>query len=84
MEGLIAMPRGASAVNSYRRYYSGTTVGNSKIVTGTFVAQGEVGGIKIVKMKDQPQIFDGGCSVVNLKYEIDLKRVVSIFCNGSA
>jgi hypothetical protein len=31
-----------------------------------------------------PQIFDGGCAVVNLVYSVEKQRIVSIKCNGYA
>lgn len=31
-----------------------------------------------------PSLFDGGCSVVNMLYDVDADRLVSIACNGVA
>lgn len=42
------------------------------------------GGIRIVQRKDVPRIFDGGCNVIRLKYNVNERRVVSIFCGGSS
>ncbi len=41
-------------------------------------------GIHIVAETGFPLIMDGGCSVVNLTYDVDTSRIVAIQCNGYA
>jgi hypothetical protein len=38
-----------------------------------WVSQGEV-----------PQVLDGGCAVINLRYHVTSKTLVSVSCNGDA
>ncbi len=42
-------------------------------------------GIYIVSSKREfPTIFDGGCSVMHVVYDVEAGRVVSLQCNGIA
>ena len=68
---------------SYHRYYAGRVEGKSYIVTGVFVNSHEAG-VTIVLYEQLPLIFDGGCDVITVKYNLVEKRVVSMRCNGDA
>jgi hypothetical protein len=47
-------------------------------------SQGEVGHVYWVSTNELPDIMDGGCSVINLKYNTITDKLVSVFCNGDA
>jgi hypothetical protein len=32
--------------------------------------------------RDLPALFDGGCSIIHIKYEIATRRILSVSCNG--
>ena len=36
------------------------------------------------RAEDFPSMFDGGCAVVNLLYDVAAKRITAIACNGYA
>ncbi|WP_454831483.1 hypothetical protein [Pseudoxanthomonas wuyuanensis] len=80
LERVLAMPEGASDLRGYTRYYSESSSGR---LQGIFILDGD-GGVHIVPPEKLPRIFDGGCSVVRLEYEMPTKQVVSISCAGSA
>jgi hypothetical protein len=85
IEKQLVLPPGSKLLEAYTRYYFGTSSGERQILGGTFLHESrEAGGVKIVNQADAPLIFDGGCTVVHLKYDIQDDKTVSIFCNGEA
>ncbi|HWX65502.1 MAG TPA: hypothetical protein VNZ27_03650 [Rhodanobacter sp.] len=52
------------------------------MLIGEFVFGDEEPGVRVVSPEKAPKILDGGCSVVNLKYDVEKKKVLAIFCNG--
>jgi len=41
-------------------------------------------GVRILTEPRLPVIFDGGCAIVNVVYDVDIARVISVMCNGRA
>lgn len=78
----LVMPEGSKPLSTYARYYYGQTMQGRRLLIGEFVLGDEQPGIRVVKPDKAPKILDGGCSVVNLKYDIRQEKVVAIFCNG--
>jgi hypothetical protein len=37
-----------------------------------------------VRQGEVPQVLDGGCAVINLRYHVTSKTLVSVSCNGDA
>ena len=73
----------------YSRYYAGYKRDGHRMLAGEFVEltiEGEKpAGIHIVATpKNFPVIYDGGCSVINVLYDVDAARLVSLTCNGRA
>jgi len=63
----------------YDRYYS---VENG-VATGIYIRSDRKNGtLRIVKKNDLPVVMDGGCSVINVEFELKSERVLSAFCNG--
>ena len=71
-------------LEAYRRYYSGVLVHNRRMIRGEFLRGGKPGIYVVGQVRSLPLIYDGGCGVVNVLYDIALKRVVAISCNGYA
>jgi hypothetical protein len=82
IEKNLAMPNHALPLESYVRYYSGTIQNNRRMIFGTFILDPERASIKVVSIDKMPHVFDGGCRVVNLKYDVTKKKIVALFCNG--
>lgn len=80
IEAGLTMPK-ALALHSYRRYYSGDLFKGRRIVVAVFL-ESDHPGTEIVPQSKLPRILDGGCSVVNLRYDIKLKKMLVIACNG--
>ncbi len=79
IEQKVQMPKGASALTRYRRYY----YINKKNIVGTYVLSANPG--REWRRKDQDiLILDGGCTVVNVVFSIEKNRIVYTYCNGVA
>lgn len=80
--GLI-LPKDAYPLTAYTRHYATVRHGGRIMVRGVFVG----GPPKVVIEKsesDLPGIFDGGCHVVNILYDMKSLKIVQVFCNGYA
>jgi hypothetical protein len=76
-------------VTEYARYYAPYMAGDHRMIRGELVrpmgSNMKPAGIYVVDSeKDFPLIFDGGCSIVNLVYDVETARLVSLKCNGYA
>lgn len=78
------MPPNAFPLNTYVRYFAGEVADDRRLIVGTFLHDPENAGIRIVEREKIPEVLDGGCDVVNLKYDIERKEVLALFCNGEA
>ena len=84
VEKELVLPRSSKPLKEYKRYYFGILSGKERILGAVFVyKEGEAGAL-IVKEAEAPQILDGGCGVIHLKYDVDGQKVISLFCNGEA
>jgi hypothetical protein len=83
IETKIKMPKG-TALNGYSRHYYGVVQSKHRILIGVYIQTDKSPGVKISPMATVPKVFDGGCGVVNLKYDVDQGRTLAIFCNGDA
>lgn len=85
IEASLLLPERAYPLTSYVRYYAQQKNGQNNYIIGAFVRKnGEEGGIKIVNYKDLPIIFDGGCSIIDMVYSVNKRKVVSLMCHGEA
>lgn len=83
LEDPIHLPKGASPLLSYTRYYAGTIINGHRVVVGTYKHSG--GGVVIEKSThDLPIVFDGGCDNINIRYDVSKKRFIDVFCNDVA
>ena len=76
------------SLSGYSRYYAGSTLNGDKVIFGELVTplgSAYKPGVHIVENRRAfPTIFDGGCSVVNLVFSLQQRKIVSIGCNGFA
>lgn len=83
VESKIRLPKEAFALATYKRYYAlqHTAAGTEDIV-GTFVHDPATPGVLIVEIDELPRILDGGCSVIEVRYSLTSRRLLSARCNG--
>lgn len=84
IESSIELPAEARPLATYARYYAGVTDEDGRrLVRAVYVA----GGGKVVIVGDEtklPSILDGGCDVIDLKYDVTNHRLVFATCHGYA
>jgi hypothetical protein len=82
-------PDAPLALSGYARYYLADIVDGRQMIRGEFVRpygfpSKPVGIYVVSRLRDFPVIFDGGCSVVSVLYDVEAARIVSLKCNGYA
>jgi len=85
LESSLRMPEGAWPIRRYVRYYTLSSNAGHRTVRGSFVAPsiaGQTAGVHIVTNASMPDISDFGCKAGVLTYDLDLKRLTMIACNG--
>jgi hypothetical protein len=74
--------------SAYARYYAAETKHHHHFVYGEFleheVARKDAGVYIVGSKKDFPEIFDGGCLIINMVYDVEAGKILSVICNGEA
>jgi len=81
VEAELKMPAG-TMLSSYARYYYGQISHGHRMLMGEFVLGGDAPGVHIVTSEKAPKILDGGCTLIDLEYDVLKKVVVDLSCNG--
>lgn len=81
VEAELKMPAGTK-LSSYTRYYYGQISQGRRVLIGEFVLGSDAPGVHIVTPEKAPKILDGGCSLIDLKYDVEKRVVVDLSCNG--
>jgi hypothetical protein len=80
IEARIVMPEGAHVLGAYRRTYAGVIVNRRRFVDGRF-EWSKRPTVRIVTPERLPSISANGCGAVDLRYDVDADRLVSIACH---
>lgn len=83
LESRLRLPAGASAFGKYTRYYAADPKHGAHAIHGVLVTHGD-GGLHVVPDSRLPVIFDGGCNVINVYYDMDNALSLEVRCNGQA
>ncbi|SEM20168.1 hypothetical protein SAMN05428989_3346 [Pseudoxanthomonas sp. GM95] len=83
LEQQVTLPKGASPLSDYTRYY---TLTNDGMLVGIYVKDFDGGDRQahLASEREMPIFFDGGCSVIEVQYDPDANKVLRIRCNGIA
>ncbi len=97
LEATLIMPDGAGQLSYLHRTYRGITVDGRRLIVGMMVkpspreAEGSnrtwprEAGVEILPGSTGGLVvMDGGCSVVNVRYDPESREVLAAFCNGDA
>lgn len=88
IEQILELPSKDAKLEEYVRHYWGTMENGVAILNGQFhLPWGDEEKPNTIHINDPdgpPMIFDGGCSVVNLRWNMRLKKLIAIWCNGVA
>lgn len=79
LESRLVLPKGASALESYRRYYF---LSRDHSLTGLYVLDSENPGIYPLLGWMVPVVNDGGCRIVNVRHNLKGLEPDVVFCNG--
>ena len=83
LESQIRLPKGASPLLSYTRYYAGSILHGHRVIVGTYQHSG--GGVVIEKSAhDLPIVFDGGCDYIEVTFDVSERRFIDVTCHGVA
>ena len=75
----------AAALETYARYYTGITLEGRKVVYGVFLSmdpQSYPPSVHIVQWSDQPEMTGGGCTQLNLWYDVGTAKITEFHCYG--
>lgn len=88
IERKLRLPRGGYKLKHYVRYYWGTLEDGVPILNGEFYTpisdNEEANKIFINDSEGPPAILDGGCSVINLRWNMASGELIALWCNGVA
>jgi hypothetical protein len=76
----LVMPDGAGPLAEYNRYYAKTENGWIGVLHSTPKGKGKA---TLTTESKLPEVLDGGCGIVNVKFDTEMK-LVHAFCNGDA
>lgn len=81
IERQLQLPKRAQPLQDYDRFYALGPRG--KRVIGVYVLSSNAGQRRWLEdYRKLPSILDGGCSIVNVRYDIAAKNIEAAFCNG--
>jgi len=87
VERVVKLPKRAARISFYTRYYAGVIENGHRILEGVYDEGDDEGDGRVIIVdtaKKFPVIFDGGCEIIHLSYDVDARRLLSISCNGEA
>lgn len=88
IEQSLELPSKDTKLEEYVRHYWGTMENGVAILNGQFHLpwgdEEKPNTIHINDLGGPPVIFDGGCSVINARWNMKLKKLIAIWCNGVA
>ncbi len=89
IEATIKLPRGSRPLADYERYYAVDTASGRRMIFGLYLIDGEdpPGTSKLHLLDDAsklPIVMDGGCGVIQVRWDVASAQIVSVACNGLA
>lgn len=84
LEAKLTLPRGAARLSLYDRFYAGACVKNERVIVGLLERRSGGGVAHIVAERDLSQVFDGGCSSVDVYLVLTGKSKPTAYCHGLA
>ncbi len=83
LERVVRLPPQAEPIHAYARYYSLGAKDGREMLIGTYVLNAPDPPGRYIRTVPV-WVLDGGCSVVNVRFDLATRRVVGAFCNGLA
>jgi hypothetical protein len=83
LEARFVMPKGAGPLAAYHRAYAGSVEHGRRVVIG-LLEKGGRPGVQIVSIHHLPQIDDGGCTFIDVEYDVAADRLEPLECHRMA
>lgn len=83
IEKSVVLPDEAEPLLKYARHYASLDEGTHRIIRGIYIL-GDEAGVFIATAEELPVVFDGGCSVVTVEYDVSSASFRVVSCNGEA
>ncbi|MGQ3017482.1 hypothetical protein [Phenylobacterium sp.] len=83
LERVVRLPPAAEPIDAYARYYSLVAEDGRAMLIGTYLLNAPDPPGRYIRSVPV-LVLDGGCSVVNVRFDLAKRRVVGAFCNGVA
>ena len=84
LEKNLSMPKGAKPLELYDRYYTLASKNGRPILDTVMIFNGNGGAVQIVSKENMIAVNDGGCFVLNMRYDLIKEEVIYFRCNGMA
>ena len=84
VEAQLTVPSRAYPLAEYHRVYWGERSAKGGRLLVAHFSHDKAGGVEILDHRDPHVVFDGGCSFIDLFYDVDERRVISFACHGYA
>jgi hypothetical protein len=84
LENAIRLPDGSKPLGQYRRFYAGKVEDGKHMIVAIFKLDPSNAAVGIVGLAHLPVVFDGGCSVVDVQYEVESRSFLDVRCGGVA
>ena len=84
LENAIRLPDGSKPLGQYRRFYAGKVEDGKHMIAAVFKLDPSNAAIRVVDLAHLPVVFDGGCSVVDVQYEVESRSFLGVRCHGVA
>lgn len=82
IEALVRLPPGARPLAEYSRHYAWQSRRDGvRKVVAVYVSEGNPGR-RWVAENQLPLVMDGGCSIVNLSFDVAADRIEGVSCNA--
>lgn len=83
IEKSVVLPDDAEPLLKYARHYAGLNRGSHRIIRGIYIL-GDETGVLIKTTEELPVVFDGGCNVVTVEYDVSSASFLEVSCGGEA
>jgi hypothetical protein len=83
IERSVVLPSGAEPLEKYSRHYASVGDKEHRVIRGIYLL-GDGTGVIITTAEKLPVVFDGGCSVITVEWDVLARAFLEVSCNGDA
>lgn len=83
LERKVRLPPDALALRAYARYYALHVIDGRSTIVGSYLLDAPDPPGRYIR-RAPVEVFDGGCAVVTIYFDVRSRRATAIYCNGVA